>query len=66
MNPIDEQTDVEFKYSKLPNMTIEKIVIDYGPDGMEYLGFGEYYNHNIKKFLRSSNGAMNRFSGEVM
>jgi hypothetical protein len=53
--------EMEWKHHKLPEMVIEKIVIDYGPDGMEYLGFGEYYNHNARKFHRISLGAMMRF-----
>ena len=30
-----------------------------------YLGFGEYYNRNTKKFLRVSDGAFMRFPEEM-
>jgi len=65
MNENESVETVELTYHTLPNMTIEKIE-QCCPDGMEYLGFGEYYNHKSKKFFRSSDGAMNRFGGEVM
>jgi len=65
MNENKTESQFEFLYHTLPDMIIEKITI-CGEDGMEHLGFGEWYNHKTKKFFRSSEGAMNRFGGEVM